>query len=341
MKATIKDVARAAGVSPSTVSRVASGSARISESTKKRVKAVMQELNYKPNLLARSLVRQDSCAIAVVYDCYTKGYSQDPFFMEAMRGICQAAQEQSLHVLISTGADGRKGSGIASLSQSGMVRGMILLSAPVDDIPAEALREAGLPFVEIGHPSDRSGNWVDNDNVLAGREATETLIRKGHKRIAFVGADGSYHYTMERLTGYREALRKANLPIDESLIIPAAGVGDKASEDSCIKRLCGEKAPSASVCATDDLAVWLIGTLTKHGIDVPLTMSVIGFNNSPMSRYIVPSLSTVDINAFELGRKACDMLIDIMENPDSEVKNEIIKTTIIERDSTAGSVKGR
>lgn len=341
MKATIKDVAKAAGVSPSTVSRVASGSARISEETKKRVRAVMKQLRYKPNLVARSLVRQDSSTIAVVYDSYTKGYSQDPFFAEAMLGICSAAQEHSLHVLISTGTDGRKGSGITALSQSGMVCGIILLSAPVDDIPAEAAREAGLPFVEIGHPSDKSGSWVDNDNVLAAREATETLINKGHRRIAFVGADGSFHYTMERLAGYKDALKAAGLPFDEGLVLPAERTGGKMPDEKLLSRLTGENAPTAAVCVADDLAVWLIGTLAKRGIDVPLKMSVIGFNNSPVGSCLVPTLSSVDINAFELGRKACEILAEMVADPESGARHEIVKTTVIERESTAEAAQKR
>ncbi len=332
MKSTIKDIAKRAGVSPSTVSRVISGSNRISDETQSKVRAIMEEMNYRPNLLARSLVNRTSNAIGVFSAMSAEESMKHPFFAEALRGIGTTAARHGLHLLLGTSAsqeeDGRV---VREMMYSGMIEGMILLSTLRDDPVAELMHRHSFPFVVIGHPRlGENYHRVDSDNEKAGRMVTEYLLKRGHKRICYLGADDSLSVTAKRQAGFEAALCEAGIPKTLETLLPSPLA---SGEDTLPVSLMSREGPTAVVCQDDALAVWLIGTLQKAGRRVPEDVSIISFNNAAVSAYTSPPLTTVEVHPFLLGEKAMALLSKLLKEPDAKPQWIEVPVELIERGS--------
>ncbi len=314
MKSTIKDIARRAGVSPSTVSRVISGSNRISEETQRKIRAIMEEMNYRPNLLARSLVNRTTNAIGVFSATSAEVSMKHPFFAEALRGMGTMAARSSMHLLLGTSAsqeeDGRV---VREMIDSGMIEGLILLSTLRDDPVAEQLHRHNFPFVVIGHP--RHGekyHRVDSDNEKAGRMVTEYLLQRSHTRICYLGVDHALSVTCQRQAGFEAALKAAGILVSPDIFLPNPL---NNGEDILPEALLLPGGPTAVVAQDDALAVWLIGALQKAGRRVPEDVSIISFNNAAVSAYTSPPLTSVEVHPFLLGEQAMALLLDLIREP--------------------------
>ncbi len=332
MKSTIKDIARRAGVSPSTVSRVISGSNRISDETQKKVRSIMEEMNYRPNLLARSLVNRTTNAIGVFSALGAEESMKHPFFAEALRGIGTKAARHGLHLLLGTSASPEEnGRVVREMIFSGMIEGMILLSTLWDDPVAELLHRHSFPFVVIGHPY-RGENYhrVDSDNEKAGRMVTEYLLKHGHRRICYLGADDSLSVTVKRQAGFEAALRDAGMPVSKEIFLPNPLI---AGEDMLPAPLLSPDGPTAVVAQDDALAIWLIGALQKAGRRVPEDVSIISFNNAAVSAYTTPPLTTVEVHPFLLGEQAMALLNSLLKEPDTKPQWVEVPVKLIERGS--------
>lgn len=332
MKSTIKDIARRAGVSPSTVSRVISGSDRISSATHEKVRAIMEEMNYRPNLLARSLVNRTTNAIGVFSATGAEESMKHPFFAEALRGIGARAARHGLHLLLGTSAsqeeDGRV---VKEMIYSGMIEGLILLSTLRDDPVAELLHKNSFPFVVIGHPR-HSENYhcVDSDNRKAGRMVTEYLIQKGHRRICCLGADASMSVTYLRQAGFEDALRNAGIPITKDTFLTSPLL---SGEDALPMPFLSPQGPTAAVAQDDAIAIWLMGALQKAGYRVPEDVSVISFNNAAVSAYTSPPLTTVEVYPYTLGERGMALLSDLLKEPGMGPKWVEVPVKLMERGS--------
>ena len=215
MKATIKDVARAAGVSPSTVSRALHDSPRISEKVRERVKQAAKALDFHPNQMAKSLVSRKTRIVGIVFPGDVSK-SLGNLLPKSPVGAEGAAGERRYHLLLVT-AGGEVSAEEASRQavDSGYVSGLLLLAA--EDVPT---RDPGVPVVVIGHPRDEAGwHYVDNDNVAAGRAATQHLLAHGHRRILLLGYDRRYIFTVDRRLGYEQALDDAGIKVRKAWIV--------------------------------------------------------------------------------------------------------------------------
>ena len=192
MKVTIKDVARDAGVSSSTVSRVMSDSPRIGEATKKRVRESIKKLGYKPNILARSLVRKETKIIGVVMPHEADSLFSNPFFIQAMKGISISAENNNYHIMYAFGKDEESElKAVQNFIDCNIVDGICLLTVRKRDRCIAYLREQDFPFVIIGRPEEENSEdilWVDNDNVEAVKNIVKTLAAKGHRKLGHIGA---------------------------------------------------------------------------------------------------------------------------------------------------------
>lgn len=332
MKSTIKDIAKRAGVSPSTVSRVISGSSRISSDTQKKVRAIMEDMNYRPNLLARSLVNRTTNAVGVFSALSAEESMKHPFFAEALRGIGTTAAHHGLHLLLGTSAsqedDGRV---VREMMFSGMIEGMILLSTLRDDPVAELLHRHSFPFVVIGHPCHGENyNRVDSDNEKAGRMVTEYLLKNGHRRICYLGADDSLSVTAKRQAGFEAALSDAGIPVTSDIFLknPLS-----AGEDMLPALLHKSGGPTAVVAQDDALAIWLMGALQKAGRHVPEDVSIISFNNAAISAYTSPPLTTVEVHPYTLGEQAMALLYRLLKEPDTKPQWVEVPVKLMERGS--------
>ncbi len=335
MKATIKDIAQAAGVSPSTVSRVLSNHPRISAETAQRVRAIMREMRYQPNQLARSLVSRKRTIIAVVLPSTAETSLSDPFFYDVLRGISVGASQEEYHVLLSTGAAPKaEGAKLEELMHSGIVGGAILLTSKVQDATVQALLEDRFPFVVLGHPDqDTQIHWVDNDNIAAGCAVTEHVLARGRRRVAFIGLDAHYRVTADRCAGYHLAHERAGLSPARAHVLEMPYASTRVSPERLRALFSGKDRPDAAVCTNDLIALEMMRDLAALGLRVPEDVAVVGFNNLQAGRYSAPPLTTVEIDAEGLGRSAFRLLLGAMEHPKGGAARQLIPFQLIERGS--------
>ncbi|WP_405100260.1 LacI family DNA-binding transcriptional regulator [Oceanobacillus sp. FSL H7-0719] len=336
MSVTIKDVAKRANVSPSTVSRVISNSDKISEATKKKVRKVMNELGYHINLNARMLVQKTTQTIGVVMKHATSEALHNPFFPELLSGISAECHNQDYSLLLTTGnTEESIFNEVVKMAQGKLVDGIIVSYSKKTDKVVPYLQEIGIPFVVIGKPAEHAQKimHVDNDNLLAGIEATEYLIERGHEQIAFVGDDPEYQVVKDRLNGFENTLYKHQITIPEHYIQLgswSAGLNQVVVEDLFKTR----PYPTAIITTTDTIGLYLLSALAARNIKVPEDMSVITFNNTLISQIATPKMTSVDIQTFQLGFEAAKSVIELIKNPNTFKKSIIIPSMIISRTST-------
>lgn len=335
MAVTIRDVANATGVSPSTVSRVISDSPRISAETKKRVRKAMKELGYHPNFIARSLVNQSTNVIGIVFPSSGKAAFQNPFFTEVLRAISEGAQDQRYGIQLTTGKTEEEiYNDMINMVQGQRVDGIIMLYSRLNDPIMTYLLKQNFPFIVIGKPPINSDKItsVDNNNEIAAKEATQKLISLGYKRVGFIGGQDSFMVTLSRLAGYKEALLEASIPIREELIIhDTFQIGDG---NYAVRKLMSlDRQPTAILVEDDLMAMSVLQSLREQGLSVPQDVAIIGFNNTMFSELSNPPLSSIDIHIFELGLEAVKQLAARIKNEAEPIKRIVIPHELVLRSS--------
>lgn len=335
MAITIKDVAKLANVAPSTVSRVIANSPRISETTKKRVRDAMDELNYHPNFIARSLASQFTKVIGLVLPHSSGVFFQNPFFSEVIQGLSEGVHDNHYALQMTSGKTATDSyEGVVQMVEGGRVDGIILLYSMIDDRIMEYLTKRKFPFVVIGKPYDLVDKitHVDNDNYMAAKEATEYIIGLGHSNIGFIGGSPSLTVTLDRLNGYKQALMDAHINLNDNYIIHGDFLREGGQE--AVKALLRKTIPPTALLVTDDLmAVGVVNSLTEMQIDIPSEVSIISFNNALFAEMSRPPLTSIDINIKELGYQAASSLIQLLKSENEPVKRIIIPHKLVIRQS--------
>jgi LacI family transcriptional regulator len=329
---TIKDVARAAGVSVATVSRVHNGSALVKESTRRRVGEVAARLGYSPHGAARSLITNRTTTIGVLLpDLYGE------FFSEVIRGIDQTAQRHGHHLLVSSSHDDRSAVETALRSMRGRVDGLIVMWPDLDETAVPNL-PAGFPIVLLSAPIGPDGFDVITIANFEGAYAMVChLLDLGHRRIAIIkGVEGNAD-AAERLRGYRGALASAGLG---SAAIEVAGDFTEASGFRSTRELLGrEVQPTAIFAANDAMAIGALSALREVGLRVPNDVALAGFDDIPMARYLDPPLSSVHVDISALGEHATLRLLAALRDKDRhQPRAETLPTTLVLRRSCGAAV---
>ncbi len=341
MTITIKDVAKRAGVSASTVSRTCSDSASISEETKEKVRRAMDELGYKPNFQASSLANKTAKSIGIILPESQSETFENSFYLEVLRGIGKYCNEKNYMNTLITGENvDELIHTISSAWKSNKACAFILLYSNTSDPVLEYLNTTKIPYTLIGKPYTNANHtvYIDNDNILAAREATQYLISLGHERIAFIG--GNFHriFNQDRKAGYQLALEDHHILPDDHYILEITGKID--TQDVAIASLFQNKPwPSAILVSDDLLAMSLEKVCTSLGISIPDQISIISFNNSLFARLIPPQLTSVDINAYQLGIESAVQTIAHIENPSLPATKSIVPHQLIKRNSTTNVKK--
>lgn len=331
MKVTIKEVAKEANVSPSTVSRVISDSSQISEETKEKVRDAIKKLKYRPNAIARSLANNKSRILGVVLPSEAQDLITNTFFIQAMKGMSMYAQKKKYYITYAFSENEKAELNyINNFITSNLVDGICLLRARTDDKSIKYLKEMQFPFVVIGRPEDAEGLlWVDNDNFQATYNLVNELIKKGHKAIAFVGAKQEWNLTKDRYNGFKAACEINGISVQDKSIIMMSDFNEEEGRNGAV-RLLENFTPTAIIAEDDILAFGVLKVLKERNIN---NVEIVGFNNSPLAEFQTPSLSSVDINATELGYYATKILIDFLENYETAKNHYIIDSKLIRRDS--------
>lgn len=328
MRVTIKEVAKLAEVSPSTVSRVLTDNPKISTATKERVWAAMKTLDYHPNATARKLATNATRTLGLVLPGDVKLLAENPFFIQTLSGITTYAREKDYYIILTnTGKDRDEVEALNHLFRSNLIDGVILTVVSEDDRCLKFLQDNNHPFVVIGRPDKQDEVlWVDNDNFQAMYEVVNHVIRKGHTKIAFIGGNEALTVTKNRFSGYKMALENRGLSLDEALVKEV-----KFSEEAgyeATKALLKEGGCDA-ITTTDDLIA--VGALKALKEANRLDIYVTGFNNTPIANYQTPPLTTVEVNADKLGSFATKLLIEALQKKEKPVRNYIVDTQLIKK----------
>ena len=320
MASTIKDVAKLAGVSPSTVTRVLQDKSSISEATKKKVRKAMETLNYHPNVNARSLASKKTNVIGVVLPEDSDAFYQNSFFPEVIRGIAQIAADHQYSIQLCTGQDNQQRLAILKDTILGRrVDGLIFLYGELEDPLVNFAIEQEFPAVIIGKTLSPLISFVDNNNEKAGFDATEYIINKGASSIAFIGGRDQLFVSRERLEGYIKALEEYELDINEKRI---AQVDEFTIEHGykTIKELL-EVGPIDGLVTADSL---FAEGAARYLNEKQLQMPIITFDSTQPSVQID---AYVDVHTLELGRSAFKILRNVIKSNNS--KNMICYRQIV------------
>lgn len=335
MAVTIKDVAALAGVSPSTVSRTCKNNPSISEETKERVRKAMAELGYEPNFQASNLASQNSRTIGIILPASAKEVYENSFYLEAIQGISHYCNGRQYMTTIVTGQDEAEIlNAVRSMSRSGKVDGFIILYSKKDDPVIDYLFNEGLLYILIGKATQYTNQtiYIDNDNLLAGREAAEYLYQLGHRRIAYLGSDSSLMFSADCKAGYQLALASHQLPVRPEYCVEVKNVSEN-NEEAIRGLLMQKDRPTAILVSDDILAVSLERVCLENHLAIPEDLSIISFNNSLFARLTSPQLTSIDIGAGQLGSEAASQIINHIENPNLLATKIIVPHHLIERDS--------
>ena len=335
MAVTIKDVAALAGVSPSTVSRTCKNNPSISEETKERVRKAMAELGYEPNFQASNLASQNSRTIGIILPASAKEVYENSFYLEAIQGISHYCNGRQYMTTIVTGQDEAEIlDAVRSMSRSGKVDGFIILYSKKDDPVIDYLFNEGLLYILIGKATQYTNQtiYIDNDNLLAGREAAEYLYQLGHRRIAYLGSDSSLMFSADRKAGYQLALASHQLPVRPEYCVEVKNVSEN-NEEAIRGLLMQKDRPTAILVSDDILAVSLERVCLENHLAIPEDLSIISFNNSLFARLTSPQLTSIDIGAGQLGSEAASQIINHIENPNLLATKIIVPHHLLERDS--------
>lgn len=332
MRVSIKDVARAVGVSHSTVSRALAHSPLIPASTRRRVERAAHRLGYTPNAMARGLVTRQSRALGVIVTLIA-----DPFVAEIVRGIEQLAGDAGYRVVLSTSHNDpeREVNAVKALREW-RVDGVIVASSRVGALYQPLLKEIGAPIVLINNQSQQVGHAIHSlavDDVSGGELATRHLIELGHRVIGHVRGPAGYRAAQNRLRGYRRALRRAGVAYDPTLV--TSGDGRAEGGERVLRLLDHRPPPTAVFCYNDMTALGALRALQSRGVGVPRELSLVGFDNILFAAYVEPPLTTIAQPMFEMGQRATQMVLTLIRQPRTHIEDVLIQGELIVRGSTS------
>lgn len=327
--ATIRDVAKAANVSISTISHVINETRYVSPDTRERVLAAMKQLNYQHNRVASSLRNRKTYTIGVLLP-----NSANPYFAEILAGIEAACFEQDYHIIMGNANDDpEREQSYLKVLLSRQVDGILLISTGAFDDSIHLLRENKTPVVMVDRSTELAAvDEIFTDNQGGGRQATAYLLGLGHRVIGCVTGPSFLTPSAARVQGYRDAFAAAGIARDESWIV----TGDFQHESgyqAAQKLLALPNRPTAIFACNDLMAIGVVAALQDAGLRVPGDVSVIGYDDIPLASYYNPRLTTIAQPARDLGHLAVERLFERFDDPDVPTRRDMLPVSLVERDS--------
>jgi len=335
-RVTLKDVAEEAGISYQTVSKVLRGQGNVSAETRARILAIVQDLSYRPNVRARNLRVRRSHLIGYSWrpeppDLY------NPILEKFLQSIIDIAERHDHNVLtFAWQQEGDRLEKYRDLIQSGRVDGLILSSIDFDDSRVAYLKDLNFPFVAFGRANPKwDFAYIDVDGEAGLRLMTEHLLALGHRRIAVLAWSEGSRTGEDRLKGYHAAMQQAGIPFEEGWIQRGENIVSTGYEHANrLLQLSLAKRPTALIGMSDTLAVGAMNAARHLGLTVGQDISIAGFDDTPLSQYLQPSLTTVRQPIWEVGQRAVELLLQIM-NGILPAKSQLLLTPrVIVRQST-------
>jgi DNA-binding LacI/PurR family transcriptional regulator len=336
---TIKDIAREAGVSVTTVSRALNGYSDVNEKTRAKIKGIANELNYSPNALARSLVTNKTKTIGLLVSGMKKESIKDNFTYEILCGINDMSAEIGYDLIFfSTNSTMQKEKSYAQLCRERKVDGVIIQGIKTDDPYLQEVIDSEIPCVLIDIPIEsNSVGYVTTDNELGAKNITEYLIDLGHKNIAMINGHNRAFVSQQRFAGYRKALNEANIALQWEYVIDGA-FDEEVAYDATLKLLNEHTEITAIVCASDLMALGVMKAAKTLGLSIPSDLSVTGYDDIILASYVSPTLTTVAQDKYLMGQKATRLLAELLEGHTNERK-VIVETEIKKRESAGKNTR--
>ncbi len=334
-RATARDVAELAGVSRTTVSFVLNEvpGMRISDETRLRVLDAVQQLRYHPDATARRMVKGRTNIIGFVLRQSSDQVFADQFLPQVLNGLSHAAASQGYHVLIEAVPPEDESDAYVRLIRERHVDGIVLSGPRFDDEELLHFHAEGWPVVLMGHLPNTDLLFVDVDNVGGAATATRHLIDLGHRRIAMItNAKHTYTAATDRLAGYQQALRMANITYTDALV----EYGDftlQSGKEAMAKVLQRTLQPTAAFVASDTVALGALQAIRACGLRVPEDIALVGFDDVPFAELVDPPLTTIRLPAYGLGWGAADLLIRAINREDIKRPAVLLETELIVRQS--------
>ncbi len=329
---TITDVARAAGVHPSTVSRALHrADLPLRPETRRRVLAAVERLGYRPSALARSLRLRRTLTLGMLVPDIT-----NPFFPPVIKGAEDAAQARGYNLILCNTEDlpEREATYLAVLRER-QVDGLLIASSRMSDRVITALRRDGFPFVLVNRSARGAELAVTVDNRAGAGAAIAHLASLGHRRIGHLAGPQMTTTGVERAAGVRAALRRHGLAAEPGLWVESEAYSEEAGYRAARWLLVREDPPTAIFGANDLIALGALRAAREAGLRVPQDVSLVGFNDIPQAELLEPALTTVRVPQYEMGEAAARMLIARLEGGAIAERRIVLEVVLVVRASTA------
>jgi Transcriptional regulators len=330
---TIKDVAKKAGVSVSTVSRAFNNYSDISDATREQIIKIAEEIGYKPNIVAKSLSSNRNFRLGMLIEDYDSAGLLNPLVFEILMSFKNTISKQGYElVLLSTNTDMQKSQSLTKFFVDKQLDGTFILGLKMTDEYYKELSDINYPCVlfdiSIQNPKLCC---VGVDNVKGAFMAVEHLIKLGHKKIAFINGHKEAFISYERLDGYYLALNRYGIPIDNNLIY-YSDFSEEGAEVAIEKLMQENKDITAVFCASDLMAVGAVNMLNNMGYTVPDDVSVVGFDDVYIAQFMIPKLTTIKQNLEKVGENAANVLMNLVNG--QTMGRIIIEPDLVIREST-------
>jgi len=334
--ATIKDVARAVGLSVTTVSRALNDYDDVAEATRARVRAAAALLDYHPNAVAQSLQGNRANTVGLVIPLVLHR-SYDAFWSEFIGGVAGTCARRGVDLLVAAtdAADGRDapGASFQRVVRGRRVDGLLLCDIRDEDERIAYLRERRLPFVAFGRTVGALDySYIDVDGAAGVARAVEHLLQLGHRRIAYAGLDPHFGFSHFRFEGYRTALARAGLACDDALV--RHGLNEEAVPGMLAALLARPDRPTAIIAAADFLALAILRATRGAGLRVPGDLSLVVFDDNLLVRHAEPPLTAIAQPNARLGEEAAALLLDRVADPSLPPARRLVAPTLARRQST-------
>ncbi|MFC0904092.1 LacI family DNA-binding transcriptional regulator [Clostridium sp. MT-14] len=329
MAASIKDVAREAGVSIATVSRVLNDVDVVNEETKKRVLAAIKKLGYRPNIVARSLKTQRTRTIGIIIPDIS-----NQFYPEIVRGAEDVANIYDYNIMLcNTDLNIEKEMEYLKVLKEKMVDGVLYMSNSLEPNILELIKQLEFPMVLVESTNKKENiPSVTIDNEKAAYDGVAYLIKKGNKKIAYIGAgEDTVNASAVRYKGYKRALEENNLKLDRDKIYFTSSKAKNGYKG--INEILNKAKIDSIFCTSDEIAIGVINALRDNGISVPDDIDVMGFNNIYLASIFYPKLTTVSQPIYDMGSVGMRMLIKMINKEELKEINYVLPHELIERDS--------
>lgn len=335
-KYTVKDIAKMSGFSVRTVSRVINDKPHVKDETRKKIKKILKETGFQTNIFAKNLRKRDMKNIMIVIEKQKKIYPGQ-WYTNILQKMINTASSRGYNVFMKeyVPEKAEEESEGFKLLRSGFVDAAVVFNIRENDEKVKMLKELNMPFVTIGKPVEYDKvPYVVSDNWQGAYQAADYLIKQGNKELVFMVGSKKYTINKDRIAGFKAALKDNNINFRSDMIYEDIR-SFKDSYNLANKLIAENKVPEAIFISGDEKSFGVLKALNKNNFKVPAEVSIIGFDNIPISEYSIPALTTIEQQADKIVQETVNILMSILNNSDQQYEmQKVIPTKLVIRDST-------